>query len=218
MFLIYRVIIIKEAFTMELESNGYVTVFKNGDSFFSLTKNTKGDLCFSANKSGARFVFNALSENQTEVNLYNIFSSIMDGIVRDYVFSTFRSATFPSDFIRYGKDCLQSSFNGNTITFYSDENKGNLLKLRYDGNSFNVIFPKYKGVFDEDNDVVIRCQNSSYGHYYLYFLKLFNDVRNEALSGVNSSDKSRDEVVLSRRLERLKIGLGRGKYARNIHK
>lgn len=148
---------------MELESNGYVTVFKNGDSFFSLTQNTNGDLCFSANKGYVTFFFNAFSENQTEVNLYNIFSSVMDGIIKDYMFSTFKLADFPTNFISYEQDCLQSSFIGNTINFYSDLNKGNLLKLRYDNNTFSVIFTKYEDTLGDDNTVVIRCRNSSYG-------------------------------------------------------
>ena len=169
--------------------NGYSgVIIEKDDKSFSVEKRVDGDIWFNTTSSRLDLSLDIYTRSFLERKCYIYFESLMKSLIGRYILSGDNKNEYsmlPNDFI---------DLDNKTITWYSDSDSNDVLKLQYLGNKINVSIYRIKE-YRTPIKVRIRTSGSMYGYYYQEFTKFFDDLSVFAYQEENSKN---NEVQLKR--------------------
>lgn len=147
--------------------NGTLVLEKDGNGF-TICQGIDDDIFFTTSKEKLSLDINMYSRNYSEWQIYMVFENLMKSVVGRYILSgdsAKEDSRLPEDFI---------NLDERIISWHSDSEFDNILKLNYDKSAITVSILKSKNSSQSDtNSVRIRTDGSNYGCYYQEFLDFF---------------------------------------------
>ena len=153
---------------MEIRKVDNTISFDNGLKQISIRKFVDDDICFECDKDNALFEINN-SRDYKERQVYDVFRTLIFEMAGNYALDKFKDI-LPTDFM---------DFDNRIITWHSDGEKDNILKLTYSDE--RILVEIIKDIHAKDfnsNRVRIRTDGSDYSHYFGYFNALFDRLSN----------------------------------------
>lgn len=147
--------------------NGTLVLEKDGNGF-TICQGIDDDIFFTTSKEELSLDISMYSRNYSEWQIYMVFENLMKSVVGRYILSgdsAKEDSRLPEDFI---------NLDERIISWHSDSEFDNILKLNYDKSAITVSILKSKASSQHDtNSVRIRTDGSNYEGYYQEFLEFF---------------------------------------------
>lgn len=153
---------------MEIKKTDNTILFDNGLEQISIRKFVDDDICFECDKDNALFEINN-SRDYKERQVYDVFRTLMFEMAGNYALDEYKDI-LPPDFM---------DFDNRIITWHSDSEKDNILKMTYSNE--RILLEIIKDIHAKDfnlNRVRIRTDGSDYSHYFEYFNVMFDKLGN----------------------------------------
>ena len=153
---------------MEIKKTDNTILFDNGLEQISIRKFVDDDICFECDKDNTLFEINN-SRDYKERQVYDVFRTLIFEIAGNYALDEYKD-NLPIDFM---------DFDNRIITWHSDGEKDNILKLTYSDEK--ILLEIIKDIHAKDfnpNRVRIRTDGSDYSHYFEHFNALFDRLSN----------------------------------------
>ena len=169
--------------------NGTLVLEKDGNGF-TICQGIDDDIFFTTSKEKLSLDINMYSRNYSEWQIYMVFENLMKSVVGRYILSgdsAKEDSRLPEDFI---------NLDERIISWHSDSEFDNILKLNYDKSAITVSILKSKNSSQSDtNSVRIRTDGSNYGCYYQEFLDFFARI-SELEYSLNKNSQSIESKLI----------------------
>lgn len=153
---------------MEIRKVDNTISFDNDLEKILIRKFVDDDICFECDKDNTLFEINN-SRDYKERQVYDVFRTLIFEIAGNYALDEYKDI-LPIDFM---------DFDNKIITWHSDGEKDNILKLTYsDERILLEIIKDLNSKNFNPNRVRIRTDGSDYGHYFEHFNSLFDRLSN----------------------------------------
>ena len=153
---------------MEIRKVDNTISFDNDLGKILIRKFVYDDICFECDKDNTLFEINN-SRDYKERQVYDVFRTLIFEIAGNYALDEYKD-NLPIDFM---------DFDNRIITWHSDGEKDNILKLTYSDEK--ILLEIIKDIHAKDfnpNRVRIRTDGSDYSHYFEHFNALFDRLSN----------------------------------------
>lgn len=153
---------------MEIRKVDNTISFDNDLGKILIRKFVDDDICFECDKDNTLFEINN-SRDYKERQVYDVFRTLIFEIAGNYALDEYKD-NLPIDFM---------DFDNRIITWHSDGEKDNILKLTYSDEK--ILLEIIKDIHAKDfnpNRVRIRTDGSDYSHYFEHFNALFDRLSN----------------------------------------
>ena len=153
---------------MEIKKIDNTISIDNGLEEISIRKFIDDDIAFESNKDSVLFEINN-SRNYKERHVYDVFRTLIFEMAGNYALDEYKDI-LPTDFM---------DFDNRIITWHSDGEKDNILKLTYSNE--RILLEIIKDIHAKDfnpNRVRIRTDGSDYSCYFEYFNAMFDRLSN----------------------------------------
>ncbi len=153
---------------MEIRKVDNTISFDNDLEKILIRKFVDDDICFECDKDNTLFEINN-SRDYKERQVYDVFRTLIFEIAGNYALDEYKDI-LPIDFM---------DFDNRIITWHSDGEKDNILKLTYSDEK--ILLEIIKDIHAKDfnpNRVRIRTDGSDYSHYFEHFNALFDRLSN----------------------------------------
>lgn len=147
-------------------------IFEKGNQTFTIEQSNDDDIWFYTSEKELIFTLKLASINYQEWQTYLVFEYLMKTIIGKHILDGENKNDYsllPEDFI---------NLEEKNITWHSDGDKDNILKLEYSNNKIiRISISKCKNARDfQKNSVRIRTSGSSYQDYYQEFLSFYRQL------------------------------------------
>lgn len=182
--------------------NGSLLLEKDEKEIITISQTVDNDIWFSTSRDELTLELRLGSRTYSEWQTYLVFSSLMKALVGRYMLdgdNGQENSRLPKDFI---------DLDNNIITWHSDSEIKNVLKLIYDNRNDTIKISMKKS---EDKDsrhstvVRIRTDGSDYEYYYQEFLDFFKRLNDLELRLNKSEENIEPEAKEGTKEKRLSL-------------